>query len=711
MNRKKVALKECSICRLKSKHVTEPVQISPYIAGPSRIIDLDGRPKELTESLLKKKLEICPHCGYISEDIEEKSSASKDFITFIQGNDPTPPDMLLSPFLYLRAAEIKERDNKTETAIEYYIAAAWCADSILLPDIARLSRKKALSLIFPGNKTFADIPATQWIPVLDTMRRCGDFGEVITYCTNLMPIAGLNLQRELEYELVCAKYGDSAIHTTADLAIHQHSLSEPHKIHEELIIAGKTYFCEDDCYGKGWKWTAETRTLLLSNYHGTAITATGNITIQIEQIDNQIISSHSPGIRIKNGNLVIKGLGALLIKGEEIGIDVDSGTLEVIQRSVLEILTTGDGIRASGTIFISEGSVLDICSEKTAIRSLKGGLTSTLGPVVMIKGQEGGMELAGESTFSAGLYRIESSEGTGIHINHGSLSISDCMIDIVSHEKSIWIGDGDFKQHMARTILNGSTGIQVTGSCLIEKSRVNVSGEEYAFFVSKNMNCQDARLECSGKTLISTGGELNLSSSGITGSGEIGISTGGNLIASRGNLVFTGDTVMQIAGNCDLSDSLIMGIGRIAGIRVDGSYSQSRGDVSISGEARNGMIVSGREMILNGVLSASGRNCGLEVSGDIILDDFALSVSGNIGLSAGGSLKVDNGDLMIRGEEIGLSMKEGNLELGVTVTSVITGNTGIYSANDIEIAGGSLQNHGIRQPHNYPGGHRDISRR
>ncbi|MFH0966840.1 MAG: hypothetical protein V1862_04065, partial [Methanobacteriota archaeon] len=263
--------KTCSVCHNKSNQKTSSVIVSPFITGSSGIIDLEGRPKELTEFILNNTLEICPHCGYVAEDIREKTSVTRELLQspgYISLQNPETP---ISPSLFLRAAYIQLVENKPEKAILYNIFAAWCADSISHPDLAISCRKNAISLIFSDNKTFDDIPSQKWVSILDTFRRCKDFTTVITQCTALIPIAEATLRPGLEFELVCAKNGDGERHATLEVLNADICILRQNNSVEEFIIGGKSYCVEEDCNGIGWSWIAKTRTLTLFNYHGSAI--------------------------------------------------------------------------------------------------------------------------------------------------------------------------------------------------------------------------------------------------------------------------------------------------------------------------------------------------------------------------------------------------------------------------------------------------------
>ncbi len=109
----------------------------------------------------------------IAKDIGEKTGITKDFLQSPDFCNLQNPDIPPSPSRYIRAARIQLEENNPEKAIEYYISAAWSADSLHHREIAVSCRRKALSLIFAGNKTFADIPSDKWVPVLDTHAACG----------------------------------------------------------------------------------------------------------------------------------------------------------------------------------------------------------------------------------------------------------------------------------------------------------------------------------------------------------------------------------------------------------------------------------------------------------------------------------------------------------------------------------------------------------
>lgn len=663
----------------------------PGTAGPSGIVELDGRPKELTEDLLSNHLEVCPHCGYIAEDIGEKTSITRDDLQSPDYSSLQNSKIPLAPSLYLRAALIRVMENNPEKAIDSYISAAWCADDLVNPELAVSCRRNALALIFADNKTFADISSKKWIPVLDLMRRCGDFESVIAHGTSLLAIAGPILRLGLDYELLCAKLRDSKQHTNLDAANSNQYGSGPQKTDEEFTIDGKSYSVEDDCHGNGWTWVAETRTLVLANYHGAAIHATGDITIRLEQIDNQIDSSHGPGIHIHQGNLKLSGVKLLSIRGDEGGIFVESGTLE-IAGVFLKIRTKEYGICASGTITLTDYCVIDVRSNTTAIKSVSGGLNASTKSVLKIFGIDAGIDLAGDLNQIDGLQQIESPDGCGVLVHHGSLSLVGCNIDFVCGDTCIRLEHGSLSTGMIHGTLNGTSCVQVNGSCSIVGSVITFSGEDCGLFVSEEMEVSGSKCEASGKTAIAVEGNLQIQNANVSASGGTGISVGGDMNCAGGILMLQGDTAMQISGNAEISSGLIMGVGKISGIVVNGSYSQSGGEISFSGVAQDGMRISGEQMrITNGSLTASGRKCGLDVAGDVVLDHVGLlSASGNIGFSCK-SLKIETANMKVAGEEIGLNIRGGALILVDTVTVNATGNVGIYTTGDISLQGGALQ--------------------
>jgi hypothetical protein len=684
--------KTCFVCHKSSEQNKIASPVHPGTAGPSGIVELDGRPKELTEIVLRNCLEVCPHCGYIAEDIGEKTSIAGEFLQSPDYCSLRSPEIPSSPSLYLRAALLRLTENNLEKAIEYYISAAWCADSLLDRELAVSCREEALSLVCADNKTFAAIPPETWVRILDTMRRCGDFGSVIAHCTGLLAIAGPALQQELEYELFCAKQRDDAPHTNRDAANSNRYGFGPHNAGDEFTIDGKSYSVEDDCYGKGWNWVAETRTLVLSNYHGSAIHATGDITIRLEQIDNQIDSSHGPGIHVRRGNLKLSGVKLLSIRGDEGGIFVESGTLD-ITGVFLKIRTKEYGIFASGTITLTDYCVIDIRSETTAIKSVSGGLNASTKPVLKIFGKNAGIDLAGDLNQNDGIQQIESPNGCGIVSHHGSLALTGCAADIICGDTCISLEHGRLSTRMIHGTLHGTSCVRVHGSCSIVGSVVAFAGEDCGLFVSEDMEVSGSRCESSGKTALTVEGNLQIQNANISASGGTGISVGGDMSCAGAILMLQGDTAMQISGNAEISSGVVMGVGKISGIVVHGSYFQSGGEISFSGVAEDGMRISGEQMKITngGSLTASGRKCGLDAAGDVVLDHIGLlSASGTIGFSCK-SLKIEAATMKVAGEEIGLNIRGGALILVDTVTVNATGNVGIYTTGDINIHAGALQ--------------------
>ncbi|MCK9632801.1 MAG: hypothetical protein M0R30_14315 [Methanoregula sp.] len=689
MPKNAILQKTCFVCHHSSSPIKNASSLRPGTAGPSGIVDLEGRPKELTEYILRTQLEVCPHCGYIAEDIGKRTSITKDFLQSPAYGSLQNPEIPPSPSLYQRVALIQLAENNPEKAIASYLSAAWCADSLLKPELAVSFRRKALSLIFSDNKTFADIPSKQWIPVLDTMRRCGDFDRVIRHVTSLLAIAGPALQQELDYELLC---GDSEPHTNLDVVNSHRHRSGPQNTVDEFTIDGKSYSTEDDCRGRGWNWIAATRTLVLSNYHGSAIQATGDITIRLVQIDNQIESAHGPGIHLRHGNLKLSGAMFLSINGDGGGIFVDDGTLEMAG-IFLKIRTKDYGIFTSGTITITDSCVIDVRSKTTAIKSVSGGLNASGKPVLKIFGMDAGIDLAGDLNQTEGIQQIESPNGCGIISHHGSLALTGCNSDFICGDTCINLENGSLSTKWMHGTLNGTSCVTVNGSCSITGSNITFSSVDFGLFVSKDMEISNTKCESSGKTAIAVGGKLQIQNVNISASGGMGISVGGDIKCAGGILMLQGDTAMQISGAAEISNAQIMGVGKISGIVVHGSYSQSGGDISFSGDAQEGMRVFGKEMRINsGSLKVSGRKSGLDVDGDVALENVALlSASGNIGFSCKSLKIIKNVNIKATGEEIGLSIRGGNLFFGDTITVNATGNVGIYATHDIGIHGGTIQ--------------------
>ncbi len=691
MPKNAILQKTCFVCHHSSRQIKKTSSLRPGTAGLSGIVDLEGRPKELSEFLMRKYLEVCPHCGYITEDIREETSITREFLQspdYCSLQDPIIPP---SPSIYMSAARIREEDNNAEKAIELYIAAAWCADGVASREVAHSCRRKALSLIFADNKTFADIPSNRWISILDTLRRCKDFDAVIRHATSLLPIADPTLQKALDYELLCAKREDSEPHTNLDVANRNQYKSGSQNTGDEFTINGRSYSVNDDCQGKGFKWIAETRTLILSNYHGSAILATGDITIRLDQIDNQIVSAHGPGIHIRQGNLKLSGAMLLSINGDEGGIFVDDGTLEMAGVAI-KIRTKDYGIFTSGTITITDACVIDIHSKTTAIRSVSGGLNVSDKSILKILGMDAGIDLAGDLNQTEGMQQIESSKGCGLQIHDGSLSLTGCYVDFICGDICILVENGNLSTSLTSGSLNGTSCVLVHGMCSIASGNITFNGEDYGIFVSKDMEISHSKCEVSGKNAIAVEGNLQIQNVNLSVSGGVGISVGGDMKCAGGILMLQGDTAMQISGNVEISHGLIMGACKISGIVVNGSYSQSGGEISFSGEAQGGMRISGNKMRISdgGSLTVSGRKSGLDVEGDVVLENASLSASGNIGFLSK-SLKITCAVMKVTGEEIGLSMRGGNLIFGDTIVVTVTGNVGIYSTKDIVIYGGTIQ--------------------
>ena len=124
----------------------------------------------------------------------------------------------------------------------------------------------------------------------------------------------------------------------------------------QLVINGKIYNSEENCYGDGWSWEAGSRVLSLYSYHGTGIDCFGDISIIASGAENTIVGKHRPGIRVRNGDLSISGEGSLILAESETGICVDAGTLSITSVHV-GISGVAAGIRVHKGLLITGSAV------------------------------------------------------------------------------------------------------------------------------------------------------------------------------------------------------------------------------------------------------------------------------------------------------------------------------------------------------------------
>ncbi len=157
----------CAVCGHESRqrHVKGGGQ-----AGPP---DLDLRPRDAVRSTMAYWLQACPGCGYVAPRLDRATEAEKAVVW------SGPYRALLAETNYpalarrfLCRAMILEETGELHAAAEATLQAAWVADDMRRPDLAREWRLTAVALFRQGPPPDLE----QQVRIVDILRRAGDFG-------------------------------------------------------------------------------------------------------------------------------------------------------------------------------------------------------------------------------------------------------------------------------------------------------------------------------------------------------------------------------------------------------------------------------------------------------------------------------------------------------------------------------------------------------
>ena len=482
---------------------------------------------------------------------------------------------------------------------------------------------------------------------------------------------------------------------------------------DQLIINGKIYHSDENCYGAGWGWDSEKRVLSLYTYHGTAISCFGNLTIITSGAENSISCRHGPAIHVRNGDLIIRGDGPLTFDDCETGIFVEMGKLRLI--SIHASFSVGKcGINADGSISVSD-SAISIQSKDTGMKTgAESGIIIDRTSVHIIA-ETVGIDCAGNFSFDGGGQIIETPRGTGLLVRLGSCSLKNGFYRAACKEFGIYVKDGDLNIESLTAEISAGTGIFVNGSFFGKSLNLFLNGEEIGLHVCGN-TCSLTSGSCavSGNIALSLDNNLILSQMNVTADGErIGISAGGSYIQEKScvsvsggeeiavsigtNMTFSGPTLnirgyagLLTGGNLDVLDGSITAVDEETAIEVRGTFVQRAGMIRGTGMNGDGIRVSKKMEILGGRIDAAGSNTGLTALEDFTIRAGLMTASGKTGIRAEGAFSGEGGYLTSFGDEFGLYVSGSNTVFGDIVAD-IAGDIAVYIRDSLNICGGALQ--------------------
>lgn len=209
MSRISLLNRKCSVCGTESE---QRVLTSTNAFGSP---DLDLRPPEMQRSTMPCWIQECPHCGYISESIEDDTSINREFLKSEEYSSCSYNDFKskLAKKFY-KYYMINLLDDNYEDAFYAILHAAWSCDDIGDKDKAIYCRKLAIVEI---KKIISNTNnETLLIQKADLLRRAGLFNIVITEYSDLI-FKDETLQKIATFQIKKAKQEDDSCYIVGDV--------------------------------------------------------------------------------------------------------------------------------------------------------------------------------------------------------------------------------------------------------------------------------------------------------------------------------------------------------------------------------------------------------------------------------------------------------------------------------------------------------------
>jgi hypothetical protein len=219
----------CGVCGTESRQPAfRPGQ-------PEQPPDLDLRPGEPLRSTMPRWLQQCPGCGYCAPDITRAHPAAAEAVRAapfraLLADNGIPP--LARRFLAY--ALVLEETGAMHASAEATLQAAWVADDLGRPDLARLWRLDAVALWRGGPA----LDAEQTVRIVDALRRAEAWDDAAATAQALAgqqvsePVAQVVM---LEQRLIEA--GDTGRHTVASAL--PPPARRPHVSHQKIAPRGE----------------------------------------------------------------------------------------------------------------------------------------------------------------------------------------------------------------------------------------------------------------------------------------------------------------------------------------------------------------------------------------------------------------------------------------------------------------------------------------
>jgi hypothetical protein len=219
----------CGVCGTESRQ--PPFRPAP----PEQPPDLDLRPGEPVRSTMARWLQQCPNCGYCAPDISRAHPAAAEAVRAAPFR-ALLADTSIPPLgrRFLAWALVLEETGALHASAEATLQAAWVADDLARPDLARAWRLDAVALWRGG----PPLDLEQSVRVVDALRRAEAWDDAASTAEGIArqtPPEAVAQVVMLERRLIEA--GDAGRHTVAS-ALPPPS-RRPHVSHHRVAARGE----------------------------------------------------------------------------------------------------------------------------------------------------------------------------------------------------------------------------------------------------------------------------------------------------------------------------------------------------------------------------------------------------------------------------------------------------------------------------------------
>lgn len=198
--------KQCFICN----HISEHGAVGSTSAFGA--MDLDTRPPALARHTMGQWIQICPHCGYVSDDLSREASIYPEMVFSEAYKTTDGYELPTLATAFYRHAMIAHAEKNAEREFFAYLHAAWACDDAQDAENAVMCRLAALRVLddHPAGSIIPD-DGSHAIVRADLLRRTGQFDAVKQYKGRRTEDAFL--YHILQYQVKLAQQQDDRCHT------------------------------------------------------------------------------------------------------------------------------------------------------------------------------------------------------------------------------------------------------------------------------------------------------------------------------------------------------------------------------------------------------------------------------------------------------------------------------------------------------------------